>query len=70
MFGQYPLDGGEDGGLNDSVRLNLEEPDAGGAGNHELAAANNEGVHPEESENLIEEDISGLVVPPNFSDSR
>jgi hypothetical protein len=70
MFGQYPLDGGEDGGLNDSVRLNLEEPDAGGAGNHELAAANNEGVHPEESENLIEEDISGLVVPLNFSDSR
>jgi hypothetical protein len=68
MFGQYPLDGGEDGGLNDSVRLNLEEPDAGGAGNHELAAANNEGVHPEESENLIEEDISGLVVPLNFSD--
>lgn len=70
MFGQYPLDGGEDGGLNDSVRLNLEEPDAGGAGNHELAAANNEGVHPEESENLIEEDISGLVVPLNFSDGR
>jgi hypothetical protein len=68
MFSYNPFDGGEDGGLNDSVRLNLEEPDAGSAGNHELAAANNEGIHPEESENLIEEDISSLVVPFNFSD--
>lgn len=67
MLGQHPLDGGKHGGLNDSVRLHLEEPDAGSTSNHKLTAANDKGVHPEEAKHLIEEDVSGLVVPDNFS---
>jgi len=67
VLGQNPLDGGEYRGLNDSIRLHLEEPDAGSASNYKLAAANDKGVHPEESKHLIEEDVSGLVVPDNFS---
>merc|ERR1712166_1672685 len=49
------------------VGFSLEEPDAGGARNNELATSDDEGVHPEESEYLVEEDVSGSLVPLDFS---
>lgn len=67
MLGQHPLDGGKHGGLDQGVGFNLEEPDAGGASNNELATSDDEGVHPEESEYLVEEDVSGSLVPLDFS---
>lgn len=67
MLGEEPLDRGKNGGLDEGVTLSLEEPDASGAGDNELAAPDNESVHPEESEDLVEEDVSGLVVPLDFS---
>lgn len=67
MLGEEPFDRGQNGGLDQGVTLGLEEPDAGGACNNELATSNDKGVHPEESEDLVEENVSGLAVPLNFS---
>jgi hypothetical protein len=66
MVSHEPLNRFHDRSFNKGVTLSLEEPDASGTGNYELAASNNERVHPEESEYLVEENVSSFVFPLNF----
>jgi len=66
MVSHEPLNRFHDRSFNEGVTLSLEEPDASGTGNYELAASNNERVHPEESEYLVEENVSSFVFPLNF----
>jgi len=46
-----------------SVRLNLEVPNASSGSNDELADAHNECIHPEQHEDLVEDNIAGVVFP-------
>lgn len=49
------------------VEFALEIPEHGRAANDELRAADNEGIDPEEHENLEEENVSGHFAPLDFS---
>lgn len=52
----------------DNITITSVVPNASGAGDDELAASNNEGVHPEEAEDLVEEHVAYFVFPFYFSD--
>lgn len=67
MIDCEPPDGLADVSTASSVRLHGEIPNASGAGNHELLASVEEVGDPKESKNLQDKNVTGVVLPHNFS---
>jgi hypothetical protein len=63
MVPQEPVVAAHDGAFALGVGVALEVPDAGGRANDELSAADDEGVNPEEAENVVEENVASLIGP-------
>lgn len=50
------------------VTVDLEVPDAGWGSDNELASTHDKGINPEEHEDLVEHDVTGVVFPFDVSE--
>ena len=67
MVAEGPAKGTANSATATSVRVHLEVPDAGRAGDDDLAHAHDEGVDPEEHEELVDDDVARVVLPLDLS---
>jgi len=66
MVAEEPLEAGHHAVLL-LISTLIEVPDAGSTTDDELSASNQEGVDPEESEDVVDEHVAGLVKPHDLS---
>lgn len=67
MVSEDPFDSLADRATAGSVTGVREVPNRTGSSNDELGAANQEGVYPKATEEVIQEDVASLLIPFNFS---
>ena len=65
MISEDPLDAHPDGSGPGSVTCVGEVPHSAGCGNDELETADQEGVDPQATKEVVKEDVAGLIGPFN-----